>query len=60
MARVALARVEADGDSAAPFYRSKLATARFYFAKLQPETAMLMRTARAGAKPLMDIEAELF
>jgi alkylation response protein AidB-like acyl-CoA dehydrogenase len=60
MARVALARIDAQGESAEPIYRSKLATARFYFAKLQPETAMLIRSARAGARPLMDIEPELF
>jgi hypothetical protein len=36
-----------------PFYQAKLQTARFYFAKLFPETATLMRTARAG-KVLMD------
>jgi acyl-CoA dehydrogenase len=60
MAKVALAKVEADGDAVEPFYRSKLATARFYFAKLQPETASLMRSARAGSKALMDLEPELF
>ena len=60
MAKVALARVEADGDAVDPFYVSKLATARFYFAKLQPETASLMRCARAGAKPLMALDAALF
>ena len=56
MAKVALAKQ----DSGDPFYRAKLATARFYFAKLLPETAMLIRTARAGSKPLMDIEEALF
>jgi hypothetical protein len=55
MAKVALAKA-ADDD----FYRAKLSVARFYFAKLQPETASLIRTARAGAKPLMELEAELF
>jgi alkylation response protein AidB-like acyl-CoA dehydrogenase len=60
MAKVALAKVEADGDAVEPFYRSKLATARFYFAKLQPETASLMRSARAGSRSLMDLEPELF
>jgi hypothetical protein len=29
-------------------------TARFYFAKLFPETASLMQTARAGSDVLMD------
>ena len=56
MARVALARV----DSGDPFYRAKLATARFYFAKLLPETASLIRTSRSGAKPLMDMDEALF
>jgi hypothetical protein len=56
MAKVALAKVES-GD---PFYKAKLGTARFYFAKLMPETASLIRTARAGAKPMMDIEEALF
>ena len=56
MAKLALERQ----DSGDPLYRSKLATARFYFAKLMPETAALIRTARAGSKPLMDVEVELF
>ena len=56
MAKVALAKVDA-GD---PFYRAKLSTARFYFAKLLPETAMLIRTARAGAAPLMEMDEALF
>ena len=60
MARVALDRVAADGDAVDPFYRAKLATARFYFARLQPETAALMRSARAGAGTLMALEPELF
>ncbi len=55
-AKVALAN-EASGD---PFYRAKLATARFYFAKLLPETATLIRTARAGLKPLMEMDEALF
>jgi acyl-CoA dehydrogenase len=60
MAKVALEKVAAQGDAADPFYVSKLATARFYFAKLQPETASLIRSARAGAKPLMALDAALF
>ena len=56
MAKIALAKLDS-GDS---FYKAKLATARFYFARLQPETAMLIRQARSGAKPLLDLEAELF
>jgi len=56
MAKVALAKL----DSGDPFYKAKLHTARFYFAKLLPETATLIRAARAGAKPMMDIEESLF
>jgi alkylation response protein AidB-like acyl-CoA dehydrogenase len=56
MAQVALAHQDSDD----PFYRAKLATARFYFAKLQPETAALIRSARAGSATLMDLPAELF
>jgi hypothetical protein len=54
MAKVALAHPDDD------FYKAKLSVARFYFAKLQPETASLMRSARAGAGTLMELEADLF
>jgi alkylation response protein AidB-like acyl-CoA dehydrogenase len=57
MAQVALRQIAA--GSTDPFYTAKLQTARFYFAKLFPETATLMRTARTGSKPLMDTEAAL-
>jgi alkylation response protein AidB-like acyl-CoA dehydrogenase len=56
MAKLALDKA-ASGDK---FYVAKLATARFYFARLMPETASLMRTARSGAQSLMSLEAELF
>ncbi|TAL56075.1 acyl-CoA dehydrogenase C-terminal domain-containing protein [Pandoraea sp.] len=56
MARIALDK-QGGGDT---FYASKLATARFYFAKLLPETAYHIRAARAGAKSLMELDAELF
>ena len=57
MAQVALREI-ANGNTD-PFYQGKLQTARFYFAKLFPETASLMRTARAGSKSLMDTDAAL-
>jgi alkylation response protein AidB-like acyl-CoA dehydrogenase len=56
MAKVALAKASA-GDT---FYVAKLATARFYFAKLLPETAGLIRMARAGVAPMMEMDAALF
>ncbi len=55
MAQVALQQM-AQG-SRDPFYQAKLQTARFYFAKLFPETATLMITARAGASVLMETDA---
>ncbi len=56
MAREALDRL-ASGDD---FYKAKLGTARFYFAKLLPETAFAIRAARAGAKSLMDFDEAFF
>ena len=57
MAQVALREIAA--GSTDPFYQAKLQTARFYFAKLFPETATLMRKARAGSKVLMDTDLAL-
>jgi hypothetical protein len=62
MAQVALRQIEAaekQGQPADPFYQAKLQTARFYFARLFPETATLMRTARSGVKVLLDTDAAL-
>ena len=56
MAKIALAKK----DSGDPFYTAKLATARFYFAKLLPETASLIRTCRAGLAPLTAMDEALF
>jgi hypothetical protein len=56
MAKIALEKK----DSGDPFYTAKLATARFYFAKLLPETAGLIRSARAGVAPLMAMDEALF
>jgi hypothetical protein len=56
MAKIALEKQ----DSGDKFYESKLATARFYFARLYPETAMLIRQARSGASNLLALDADLF
>jgi len=58
-ARMALIALDKQG-SGDPFYTAKLHTARFYFAKLLPETASLIRTARAGLQPLMAMDEALF
>lgn len=55
MAKVALAKQDQDD-----FYKAKLATARFYFAKLLPETAGYIRQARAGNSTLADMKDEWF
>ncbi|WP_334153503.1 acyl-CoA dehydrogenase C-terminal domain-containing protein [Tepidimonas sp.] len=57
MASVALKAIAA--GSTDPFYTGKLQTARFYFARLFPETATLMRLARSGSAALMDTDAAL-
>ena len=57
MAAVALKKIAA--GSTDPFYTAKLQTARFYFARLFPETATLGRAARAGSAALMDTDAAL-
>src|SRR5690606_2672043 len=56
MARSALDK-QSGGD---PFYVAKLATARFYFSRLLPETAFHMRAARAGSRSLTDMDTALF
>jgi alkylation response protein AidB-like acyl-CoA dehydrogenase len=56
MAKVALER-QGSGD---PFYAAKLHTARFYFAKLLPETAGLIRSARSGVAPLLAMDEAMF
>ena len=57
MAQTALREIAAGNTD--NFYLGKLQTARFYFAKLFPETVTLMRTARTGASVLMDTDAAL-
>ncbi len=57
MAQLSLREIAA--GNADPFYLAKVQTARFYFAKLFPETATLMRTARAGSAVLMDTNEAL-
>jgi len=60
MAKVALDKQADPATAGDPFYTAKLHTARFYFAKLLPETASLIRTARAGLQPLMAMDEALF
>ncbi|MGH8455712.1 MAG: acyl-CoA dehydrogenase C-terminal domain-containing protein [Stenotrophobium sp.] len=47
-------------DSGDSFYKAKIATARFYFAKLYPESAAMIKQCRSGAASLMEMDAALF
>jgi hypothetical protein len=55
-----MAKIALDSKHKEPFYQAKLATIRFYFARLYPETASLIRQARSGARNLMSLDASLF
>jgi alkylation response protein AidB-like acyl-CoA dehydrogenase len=55
-AKIALEK-QGSGDT---YYTAKLAVARFYFAKLLPEVETLTATAKAGLKPLVELDEALF
>lgn len=42
------------------FYHAKLLTAKFYYAKLLPESLMLVAVIKSGAAPIMDMELATF
>ena len=55
MAKIALDAPARDG-----FLDGKLATARFYFTRLLPETSALLAAIRSGPDPLMALDAAAF
>ncbi|MBP2314852.1 acyl-CoA dehydrogenase C-terminal domain-containing protein [Azospirillum soli] len=59
MVKAAQAKLAA-GEGNAAFYDAKVKTARFYMAKLLPQTNALFITIMAGAKPLMELEDAAF
>ncbi len=59
MAKAATAKLAA-GEGNAAFYDAKLKTARFYMAKLLPQTNALFITIMAGAQPLMEMDDAVF
>ena len=59
MAKVAKAKA-AEGSDKSAFYGSKVKTARFFMAKILPETEQHFRAIMAGAKPLMDFGVDEF
>jgi len=58
-ARAAYWRLE-QGTTEEAFYRAKIRTAEFYFAKILPRTTSLLETMSAGPEPLMKIEENEF
>jgi hypothetical protein len=57
MVEIALAKKNEDSDG---FYAAKVMTARFYFARLLPESNALFTTLMAGSDTLMAMPAEAF
>ena len=58
-ARAAYKRLE-QGTSEEAFYRAKIQTAEFYFAKILPRTTSLLETMSTGPDPLMKMEEDQF
>ncbi len=57
----AVAQCRLDEGSQDPFYGAKMATARFYFARILPEAEMHMKVARSGLASLSELpEDRLF
>ena len=55
-ARMAKAALDGDDD----FHRAKLATGRYYMARLLPATALHLARIQSGADPVMALPAEAF
>jgi len=58
MAKTASEKLANGGDKG--FYEAKLKTARYYFDRVVPETAVHLARIRVGAAPLMDFAADEF
>jgi hypothetical protein len=59
MARAAFAALEA-GTGDPVFYRTKLATGRYYMARHLPATGLHLARINSGADPVMALAAEAF
>ena len=59
MAKAAHAALEA-GTPDEAFYRTKLATGRFYMKRRLPATALHLARIESGAEPVMELDAEAF
>ena len=59
MARASYAALDS-GTTDSEFYRTKLATGRYYMARELPATAMHLARIQSGAEPVMELEAANF
>jgi hypothetical protein len=59
MAKAASKALE-EGTDTPEFYEAKLATGRFYMARMLPETKLRLARIESGAEPVMDLPAEAF
>ena len=59
MAKVSLAKL-AEGTDNPAFYETKLATARFFMARMLPDTSGLLSKATAGKATMMALDADAF
>jgi alkylation response protein AidB-like acyl-CoA dehydrogenase len=59
-ARMATLSLAKQAGEEAWFYKGKLAAARFFMARILPETSSLLTIISAGAKPVMELEADAF
>jgi alkylation response protein AidB-like acyl-CoA dehydrogenase len=53
-------RALAEGAEDRAYYEAKLATGRFYMARMLPETKLRLARIESGAEPVMDLPAEAF
>ncbi|MGO8867352.1 MAG: acyl-CoA dehydrogenase C-terminal domain-containing protein [Alphaproteobacteria bacterium] len=60
MAKTALQKLADGGTEERHFYEAKLATGRFFMARLLPQTGTLFATLMAGKKPLMALAEAAF
>ena len=60
MAKVAFEKLEHGGSESKEFYEEKIKTARFFMQRMLPEADARFKMVLAGAKTLMDLDAEQF
>jgi len=60
MAEAASAKIAQGGGGEREFYAAKLATARFFVARLLPQTGTLFSALMSGKKPLMELAEAAF